>query len=58
MSHLKGNPQVKDLDEVFPEIRKTKTGFHTARKTKLTAICIRKKTIERTNQAKQPANTD
>lgn len=52
MGNPKGMPQFRDADEVLRGIRKTKTGFHAANKTKLTAVTIREKAIERAIQAK------
>ena len=52
MGNPKGMPQFKDADEVLQGIRKTKTGYDAANHTKLTAVTIREKAIERAIQAK------
>ena len=52
MGNPKGMPQFKDADQVLQGIRKSKNGFDAAGNTKLTAVTIREKAIERAIQAK------
>ncbi len=52
MGNPKGMPQFKDADEVLKGIRKSRTGFDGAGNTKLTAVTIRERAIERAIQAK------
>ncbi|MFT4754024.1 MAG: hydroxymethylglutaryl-CoA lyase [Salibacteraceae bacterium] len=53
MGNPKGMPQFIDADEVLQGIRKSKTQTDAAIHTKLTAVTIREKAIERAIQSKQ-----